>query len=906
MNIHTVRAKLFYLAALCATLSPLAIHADCVSGPIAIGNHTAEFKGVFYDDPADGQSTWFYSFTSGTKPAISHVTFALMCADILILDAGMWNGTDINSRMYKAGKPEPGSFPGTPKGDPTTGVIGLKFDLGFNDNATRHYYFTVNGNYLPAPMQVALKAGPGFNSGYLCGPDQECAGPLLSSVGDYVWLDINANGLQDSGEPGVDGATVHLLSANGDLLRQTVTDTDGYYLFADLVDGDYRVRFVLPAGHLFTVPEAGDDFETDSDADPLTGDSGIFTLPPATDIRDIDAGLVQSTASIKLTKTGLFHPGTTDPWAFCTVFGPAHAFNALIFGDFTASGGDTDGRLAVGGKADIPANYSVGMVIDGHPLPGYYGGQTDILIVGNDLNDGSWGINGNIVYGGERTGPQRWMSNGNLVRKVTPVTFRNDGNVPSDGSGMTFDFLRAKLEERSAMYSALPDRGVVSVDTIPGRMDLVADDPVLNVFNIDTSDWSGQSKGIFITAPSNSTVLINVAGDFVGITNSSMHLIGASQEQVLINYFEANNVATKGFLHTASVLAMHADAFLSGASIDGRAVFGGSVVTTNGFEFHNYHFTGFICTGDEPEETPPRITYSFTVENTGNVPLYDININDPLVAVTGALDELAAGAKDTNTFSTVYYLSDEELTIGADVTNTADVVASTAAGNVVSDTDTCVVVLPDPEPEVPENTPQPENPPEWAKADFVIRAVDITPSPTVAGTPFRATVRVANEGDIPGDAGSVELWSGNETYTSAPAAAPDATIAVGNLNTGQTVVVEFNDLRAPFVQVRATYHAMAVVNRAGAVPEYSTGNNHGGATYTLEPLTVNVEPCTEGMRLSWNSVPGYYYFLERSNSLGQPFHDIADNIPSTPPLNVYTDTEIQGGAAFYRVWGYKP
>ncbi|MDD4102134.1 MAG: choice-of-anchor A family protein, partial [Kiritimatiellae bacterium] len=856
--------------------------------------------------PAPGQSTWFYSFTSGTKPAISHVTFAMMCDEILILDAGMWNGTDYNSRMYKAGKPEPGSFPGTPKGDPTTGVIGLKFDLGFNDNSTRHYYFTVNGNYASAPMQVALKAGKGFNSGYLCGPDQECAGPQLSSVGDYVWLDANGNGIQDNGETGVQGVTVYLLAANGDLLEQTVTDADGLYLFDDLVDGDYRIRFDLPAGYLFTFVEAGEDFQTDSDADPLTGDSGIFTLPSATNIRDIDAGLILSTASIKLTKTGVFHPGTTDPWAFCTVFGPAHDFNALIFGDFTASGGDTDGRLAVGGNAGIPMNYSVGIVIDGHPLPDYFGGATDIFIVGGNLNDGAWGVNGNIVYGGERTGLARWMSNGNLLRKVTPVTFRNDGNVPSDGSGMTFDYLRAKLADRSALYACLANRGVVSVDSSTWQLDLVADDPVLNVFNLETSIWNGQSRGIFITAPSNSTVLVNVSGEFVGITNSSMNVSGTSHENVLINYVNATTVATAGFKHTASVMALHADAAFSGGSIDGRAVFGGDVVTTNGFEFHNYYFTGVICTGDEPEDTPPRITYSFTVENTGNVPLYNVTINDPLVTVTGALAELAAAAEDTNSFSAVYYLSDEELAIGADVTNTAETVAATATGNIVSDTDTCVVVLPDPEPEETENPPQPENPPAWAKADFVIRAVDITPSPTVAGTRFRAAVRVANEGDIPGDAGSIELWSGNDTYTAAPATAPDATIAVGNLNTGQTVVVEFNDLRAPFVQVRATYHAMAVVNRAGAVPEYSTGNNHGGATYTLEPLTVNVEPCTEGMRLSWNSVPGYYYFLERSDSLGQPFHDIADNLPSTPPLNVYIDADIQTGAAFYRVWGYKP
>lgn len=118
MSVHAVCAKSVSLAALCAVLSPLTARPQCASGPIQIANHTAEFKGVLYDNPAPGQSTWFYTITSGRKPAISHVTFAMMCADIRILGAGMWNGTDYGSRMYKAGMPEPGSFPGTPRATP--------------------------------------------------------------------------------------------------------------------------------------------------------------------------------------------------------------------------------------------------------------------------------------------------------------------------------------------------------------------------------------------------------------------------------------------------------------------------------------------------------------------------------------------------------------------------------------------------------------------------------------------------------------------------------------------------------------------------------------------------------------------------------------------------------------------
>jgi hypothetical protein len=120
--------------ALCQAFS---VSTAAAAETIAIANHTATFVQVRENYPAAGQSTWYYSFTSGRKPAISHVTFALGCPGIMILDAGMWDGENMDKLMYKAGMPEPGTFPGAPKGDPTTGIVGLKFDLGFDPGRSR-------------------------------------------------------------------------------------------------------------------------------------------------------------------------------------------------------------------------------------------------------------------------------------------------------------------------------------------------------------------------------------------------------------------------------------------------------------------------------------------------------------------------------------------------------------------------------------------------------------------------------------------------------------------------------------------------------------------------------------------------------------------------------------------------
>jgi hypothetical protein len=51
-------------------------------------------------------------------------------------------------------------------------------------------------------------------------------------IGNRVWNDANGNGLQDAGEAGIAGATVHLYAANGTtLLSTTTTDATGSYTF---------------------------------------------------------------------------------------------------------------------------------------------------------------------------------------------------------------------------------------------------------------------------------------------------------------------------------------------------------------------------------------------------------------------------------------------------------------------------------------------------------------------------------------------------------------------------------------------------------------------------------------------------------------------------------------------------
>ena len=81
------------------------------------------------------------------------------------------------------------------------------------------------------------------------------------------------------------------------------------------------------------------------------------------------------------------------------------------------------------------------------------------------------------------------------------------------------------------------------------------------------------------------------------------------------------------------------------------------------------------------------ISYAFTVENTGNVTLTDVTIDDPQVTVLGGpLASLAAGATDTTTFSGSYTLTQADVDAGT-FTNTAEATGTPPSGPSVTDED---------------------------------------------------------------------------------------------------------------------------------------------------------------------------------------------------------------------------
>jgi hypothetical protein len=155
-------------------------------------------------------------------------------------------------------------------------------DLGFTD------IFNIASNVISTTK---------YDAGILVDrPPTPTRTPTPINIGNWVWHDLNGDGVQTGGEPGVAGVTVQLWNeAKTQLIDQAVTNATGYYTVVAPTPGNYRVRVVLAQGGVFTLKDQGGD-TTDSDINSGGANLGFtdsFNLASnVISITSIDAGLV--------------------------------------------------------------------------------------------------------------------------------------------------------------------------------------------------------------------------------------------------------------------------------------------------------------------------------------------------------------------------------------------------------------------------------------------------------------------------------------------------------------------------------------------------------------------------------------------------------------------------------------
>ncbi len=140
----------------------------------------------------------------------------------------------------------------------------------------------ITAEFTLAPGEVNRDVDQGFNKS--------------AKVGDYVWRDVNNNGVQDEAANfGVNGVTVTLFTSTGTQVGSPVVTANdglgnpGYYLFSGVTPGQYYVVFTAPEGQVFTTPSVGTS-TTDSNAGP-TGQTATFTVNAGGQDLSVDAGL---------------------------------------------------------------------------------------------------------------------------------------------------------------------------------------------------------------------------------------------------------------------------------------------------------------------------------------------------------------------------------------------------------------------------------------------------------------------------------------------------------------------------------------------------------------------------------------------------------------------------------------
>lgn len=437
--------------------------------------------------------------------------------------------------------------------------------------------------------------------------------PEVGSLGDKVWIDANKDGIQNDDEAGVQGITVKLYNCNQAELNSMVTDVNGNYKFENLTAGSYYVKFELPAGYVFTTIDAGNDL-LDSDADAVTGKTICTTLDEGENDMSWDAGIyipeTEKNADLSLVKTvdnanpangdevtftititnngpdnatnveviDLLKTGftfvsadgsydnATGKWTvgdlnsgeskslkvtakvevdevYSTTFdlGIAKDFNLFVFEDADMPSSDTQGRMAVGGNASL-ANYSVGDQLTGA------NGEVDVLVVGGHLQYTSGAVyGGNIVYGVSTNLP------------IYPVSIT--GGELKQGTPVDFAAAQSYLTNLSSDLSGYTVNGTTEMEW--GGLKLTGDDPLLNVFAVNGADLS-IANDFQITVPNGSVVLVNISGSSVK-WSGGLVVHGTAINNVLYNFYEANDLSIVGIDVTGSILAPLADVnFISG------------------------------------------------------------------------------------------------------------------------------------------------------------------------------------------------------------------------------------------------------------------------------------------------------------------------------------------------------
>ena len=120
---------------------------------------------------------------------------------------------------------------------------------GVNDPRIEINYISMTPTPTASPTPEATATPTPTETPTITPTPTPTATPQYGRIEGFVFADQNANDVQDPGEPGLADVVVDLKTAEGFFVDQALTGPDGYYAFADLAPGEYRLVQTDPPGY---------------------------------------------------------------------------------------------------------------------------------------------------------------------------------------------------------------------------------------------------------------------------------------------------------------------------------------------------------------------------------------------------------------------------------------------------------------------------------------------------------------------------------------------------------------------------------------------------------------------------------------------------------------------------------
>lgn len=104
-----------------------------------------------------------------------------------------------------------------------------------------------------------------------------------AEIGDFVWYDLDKDGVQDSGEAGIPSQLVTLTGVTGNgngITLTTFTNGSGNYMFTNLQPGTYKITFTSPGANYSASPQdqgGNDALDSDGDTNTLMTANEVLT-----------------------------------------------------------------------------------------------------------------------------------------------------------------------------------------------------------------------------------------------------------------------------------------------------------------------------------------------------------------------------------------------------------------------------------------------------------------------------------------------------------------------------------------------------------------------------------------------------------------------------------------------------